>query len=69
MDRRFSPEDEQYQQTLRTWLEANKPRNLLRKTRMPSLPIDGSSNASSLSGGLVGINWPKEYGGQGATLI
>ena len=23
MDLRFSPEDEQYRQTLRTWLEAN----------------------------------------------
>ena len=25
MDLRFSPEDEQYRQTLRTWLEANRP--------------------------------------------
>ena len=25
MDLRFSPEDEQYRQTLRTWLEVNRP--------------------------------------------
>ena len=49
MDLRFSPEDEQYRQTLRTWLEANRPQEPPRKTRMPSLPIDGSGSASSMT--------------------
>ena len=68
MDLRFSPEDEQYRLKLRTWLEENLP---------TAAPLDQDADFAFrrdwqrklYDGGWVGINWPKEYGGQGATLI
>jgi len=69
MDLRFSPEDEQYRQKLRTWLEAHVPQERPPKDQDAEFAYRRAWQRRLYAGGLVGINWPKEYGGQGATLI
>jgi alkylation response protein AidB-like acyl-CoA dehydrogenase len=69
MDLRFSPEDEQYRQTLRTWLEKNRPQEPPPKDQDAEFAYRRVWQRKLYDGGWVGINWPKEYGGQGATLI
>ena len=61
-------EDEQYRQTLRTWLEANRPQSPP-KDQDAEFAYRRVWQRKLYEGGWVGINWPKEYGGQGATLI
>jgi len=69
MDLRFSPEDEQYRQKLRAWLEAHVPKEAPPKDQDAEFAYRRAWQRELYAGGLVGINWPKEYGGQGATLI
>jgi len=69
MDLRFSPEDEQYRQKLRAWLEANLPKEAPPKDQDAEFAHRRTWQRKLYDGGWVGINWPKEYGGQGATLI
>ena len=69
MDLRFSPEDEQYRLKLRAWLEENLPRELPPAEQDAEFTYRRAWQRQLYAGGWVGINWPKEYGGQGATLI
>ncbi len=69
MDIRFSPEDEQYRQKLRAWLEANLPQEPQPADQDAAFEYRRAWQRKLYEGGWVGINWPKEYGGQGATLI
>jgi alkylation response protein AidB-like acyl-CoA dehydrogenase len=74
MDFNFSPEDEAFRTEVRTWLEANK------KFAPPSSNIMAEENEGDWEarvrwhkklneGGWVAVNWPKEYGGRGATVM
>ena len=69
MDLRFSPEDEQYRLKLRTWLEANLPAAPPPSDQDADFAFRRDWQRKLYGGGWVGINWPTEYGGQGATLI
>ena len=69
MDIRFSPEDEQYRLKLRSWLEANMPQEDQPAEQDAAFNYRRAWQRKLYDGGWVGINWPKEYGGQGATLI
>ena len=69
MDLRFSPEDEQYRLKLRTWLEANVPTAATPSDQDADFAFRRDWQRKLYDGGWVGINWPTEYGGQGATLI
>ena len=69
MDLRFSPEDEQYRLKLRAWLEENLPRELPPAEQDAEFMYRRAWQRQLYAGGWVGITWPKEYGGQGATLI
>ena len=69
MDLRFSPEDEQYRLKLRTWLEANLPTEPPPSDQDADFAFRRAWQRQLYDGGWVGINWPREYGGQGATLI
>ena len=69
MDLRFSPEDEQYRLKLRTWLAANLPKEAPPSEQDAEFAYRRAWQRQLYDGGWVGINWPKEYGGQGATLI
>src|SRR2546429_6499532 len=66
MDVRFDDATEAFRQEVRTWLEANVP-----KEPRPSDP-DGAFHymrawqKKMFDGGWVGIHWPKSYGGRGA---
>ena len=69
MDLRFSPEDENYRLKLRTWLEANAPTEAPPADQDADFDFRRAWQRKLYDGGWVGINWPREYGGQGATLI
>jgi alkylation response protein AidB-like acyl-CoA dehydrogenase len=69
MDLRFSPEDEQYRLKLRAWLEENLPKEASPVEQDAEFTYRRAWQRQLYAGGWVGINWPKEYGGQGATLI
>ncbi|MGH9196848.1 MAG: acyl-CoA dehydrogenase family protein, partial [Acidimicrobiia bacterium] len=67
MDLRWSPEEEEFRQEARAYLEANAPKDLSddeetfeeRRTWQKKLADDR----------WVAIHWPAEYGGRGANLI
>lgn len=75
MDFSFSPQEEKFRDDLRVWLENNLPEGWLEGKR--DLPEDDQEKSVFLrnwqrklyEGGWAGINWPKEYGGRGATLM
>ena len=73
MDLSFSPEEEQFRQDLRDWLQSNLPDGWGVSFKMPK----GESRLEFLrswqrrlhAGGYLGLSWPKEYGGRGASMI
>ena len=77
MDFRFSAEDEAFRQELRAWLEKNRPAQRSGDDGHADFMHEGSKDdwqrrlqwhRKMHSGGWVGISWPKEYGGRGASL-
>lgn len=77
MDFRFSAEDEAFRQELRAWLEKNRPAQSSAADDRTDFMHEGSKDdwqrrlqwhRKMHSGGWVGLSWPKEYGGRGATL-
>jgi len=77
MDFRFSAEDEAFRQELRAWLQENRPAQCSAEDDRTDFMHEGSKDdwqrrlqwhRKMHSGGWVGISWPKEYGGRGATL-
>ena len=78
MDFRFSAQDEAFRQELRAWLEKNRPeQSSADNDDHTDFMHEGSKDQwqrrlnwhrKMHSGGWVGISWPKEYGGRGATL-
>lgn len=77
MDFRFSAQDEAFRQELRAWLEKNRPAQRSGDDDHADFMHEGSKDdwqrrlqwhRKMHSGGWVGLSWPKEYGGRGATL-
>jgi alkylation response protein AidB-like acyl-CoA dehydrogenase len=76
MDFKFSAEDEAFRAELKSWLEANLPSRERTEDAEDYISDQGASHwqrrvawhKKMYSGGWVGISWPKEYGGRGATL-
>jgi alkylation response protein AidB-like acyl-CoA dehydrogenase len=77
MDFRFSAEDEAFRQELRAWLEKNRLVQSSAQDDRTDFMHEGSKDdwqrrlqwhRKMHSGGWVGLSWPKEYGGRGATL-
>src|SRR5215831_7110302 len=77
MDFQYSPEQEAFRQDFRGWLAANLPRDLrvddpvddrVASTREMFERRVAWQKAMHKAGG-VGIAWPKEYGGRGASII
>ena len=74
MDFNFSPAEDEFRQTLRTWLADALPAGWGETIFEPE---DENERAmfrlewekKLYAGGWSGINWPKEYGGRGATLV
>ena len=74
MDFNFSPSEEKFRQEVRSWLDANLPEDL-REGRDEELSQDErwqrhrAWHKKLYEGGWVGLWWPKEYGGRGASFI
>jgi alkylation response protein AidB-like acyl-CoA dehydrogenase len=69
MDLKFSAEEEAYRLKLRSWLEDNMPTEPAPHEQDKNFAYRRDWQRQLYDGGWVGIQWPKEYGGQGATLI
>ena len=69
MDLKFSTEDEAYRLKLRAWLDDHMPSEPAPHDQDAAFAYRRNWQRKLYDGGWVGIQWPKEYGGQGATLI
>ncbi|HET7876788.1 MAG TPA: acyl-CoA dehydrogenase family protein [Methylomirabilota bacterium] len=74
MDFNLSPREETFRQELRAWLLANSPRDWWKIRR--TLPTREAQARFLIdwqrklhTAGYVGLHWPQEYGGRGATVI
>ncbi len=75
MDFRFSPEDEAFRREFSSWLAANLPKGN-QEPNVDFMHEEGSGDwrrrlewhKKMHAAGWVGISWPKEYGGRGASL-
>ena len=76
MDFKFSAEDEAFRAEFSGWLKANLPKagtsedggDFMRESSADDWKRRVEWHKKMHSGGWVGISWPKEYGGRGATL-
>src|SRR5690348_18278161 len=74
MDFNYSPEDEAFRAEFRAWLEKN--RDSATPAREPLADESDDDWSERLrwhrklnEGGWIGLAWPKEYGGRGATML
>jgi alkylation response protein AidB-like acyl-CoA dehydrogenase len=75
MDLEFTPEEEAFRQEVRSWLEENLPKDYDPDEYFSTPDVDKKVEIALAwqkklyEGGWTGLNWPKEYGGRGATVI
>ena len=77
MDFEYTPAQEEFRKAFRGWLEANLPPELcLDDAADDRVPSDRATyerrrawQKTMHAAGWIGISWPKEYGGRGASLI
>src|SRR5437763_930476 len=62
MDLTLSPEDRAFRDETRAWFATNVPR-----TELKTLPERRAWHRTMYEAGYVGLGWPKEYGGRGAS--
>jgi alkylation response protein AidB-like acyl-CoA dehydrogenase len=62
MDLNYSPEDRAFREATRRWFEANTP-----KAEPKTLAERKAWHRKMYDAGYVGLLWPKDYGGRGAT--
>lgn len=68
MDLTFSPQDEQYREQLRSWLDTNAEYANFPKDPIGMVQAMRDWQRRLYEAGYVGLAWPKEYGGQEATI-
>jgi alkylation response protein AidB-like acyl-CoA dehydrogenase len=75
MDFDFTPEQEAFRKEVRQWLERNLPDDLRGRgfaaTRADRAQVERLRGwqRTMHEAGYVGIDWPREFGGRGATLV
>jgi alkylation response protein AidB-like acyl-CoA dehydrogenase len=69
MDLQFTPEENQFREQVRTWLEENVPRGKRPEAGPELRAFDTEWQRRQYDGGWAGVAWPKEYGGKGLPLI
>ncbi|MGH7962646.1 MAG: acyl-CoA dehydrogenase family protein, partial [Candidatus Binatia bacterium] len=74
MDFRYSPQEEQFRRELRTWLAAHPPEGYDPETFVTldldqRFEVQRNWQQTLFAAGWIGINWPQEYGGRGATIL
>jgi alkylation response protein AidB-like acyl-CoA dehydrogenase len=67
MDLTFSPAEESFRSELRGWLAANVPAEPDHATLADEVGFLVEWQRRMAAGGWVGVHWPREYGGRGAT--
>ncbi len=71
MDLRYSEVDEKFRKELRAWLAGAVPKHGNPPPRHDwdaRRAYDSGWQRKLFDAGYAGVNWPKEYGGRGATL-
>ncbi len=72
MDFNYNPEQEAYRMEVRKWLEANQPTPLTEQEEADEEFVWQRLkewHKRLYKAGWMGLTWPKEYGGRGATFI
>ncbi len=72
MDLTFSPAEEAFRAELRAWLRANQPPPAdenAEPTLAEEVAFLRDWQRRLAAGGWVGIHWPREYGGRGASVV
>jgi alkylation response protein AidB-like acyl-CoA dehydrogenase len=72
MDLNLTAEEKQFRDELRSWLEANVPKDWSEWGEKPieeSFPYLKAWQRKLYEGGWAAVSWPKEYGGRGASLM
>jgi alkylation response protein AidB-like acyl-CoA dehydrogenase len=74
VDFNYTPQEGAFRQELRSWLEANLPKDydpdaFETQDAEERWQVQLAWQKQLHNGGWVGVSWPKEYGGRGATLI
>jgi alkylation response protein AidB-like acyl-CoA dehydrogenase len=72
MDLNLTADETKFRDELRTWLEANVPKDWSEWREKPleeSFPYLRSWQRKLYEGGWAAVSWPKEFGGRGATLM
>src|SRR5256885_6845003 len=71
MDFELSPSEREFRDEVRSWLDANKPREEAPAGEGQRAFIDRRRawQKKLFEAGYVGITWPKEYGGRGAGFM
>lgn len=67
---RISAETESFRERLRSWLSSNPAPVLSEDASLEQfIKVSRTWQAKLASGGWIGISWPKEFGGQGLSLV
>lgn len=69
MELRFSKEDDEFRDQVRTWLAENAPREARPRSGPAMREFDLEWQRRQWEGGWAGISWPVEYGGRGLSLV
>jgi alkylation response protein AidB-like acyl-CoA dehydrogenase len=70
MDLSFSAAEEAFRDELRAWLSANLPEEIPEpETLEQEVAFLVDWQRTLFSGRWVGVHWPKEYGGRGASIV
>jgi alkylation response protein AidB-like acyl-CoA dehydrogenase len=74
MDFDYTPEELKFRKHVRSWLDENRPRGARHRLSAGVPSDDGwdglvAWHRQLYEGGWIGLSWPTEYGGRGATLM
>ncbi|HEY0302305.1 MAG TPA: acyl-CoA dehydrogenase family protein, partial [Rhizomicrobium sp.] len=69
MDLTFSAEEESFRAELRAWLDANVPAAREFEALADEVRYLVGWQKQLADGGWVGVHWPQQYGGRGATTV
>jgi alkylation response protein AidB-like acyl-CoA dehydrogenase len=69
VDLLLSAEDRAFRDEVRTWLDANKPREAPPHHGSDAREFDLAWQRTQYDGGWAGITWPIEFGGRGLSLV
>jgi alkylation response protein AidB-like acyl-CoA dehydrogenase len=69
MDIRFSPKEQHFREECRDWLHAHVPDERRPMDAADAIGFDKAWQRRLFDAGWAGINWPREYGGRGLSIV